>query len=202
MSGTETSQAKLIVIAGPAGSGKTTLCERMLAEQPNIRRVITCTTRQPREGEEHGRDYYFFSPEEFEQKIAADEFYEYAKVHGRYYGTLKSEIDRHLTAGHNLLLNIDVQGAASFRQAEKENPALAGRLVTVFITITPGQMRERMLGRGDNDEAEIARRLKSAEEELARAGEFDHVISSADKESDYQALLMLYRSLTNELTGR
>ncbi|MDP0497900.1 MAG: guanylate kinase [Verrucomicrobiota bacterium JB024] len=203
MSDADTSStAKLIVIAGPAGSGKTTLCERLLAEEPGVRRVITCTTRQPREGEEHGRDYYFFTPEEFERRIAAEEFYEYAKVHGRYYGTLKSEIDRHLDAGHNLLLNIDVQGAASFRQAERENPALAGRLVTVFITITPEQMRERMLGRGDNDEAEIARRLQSAQAELSRAGEFDHIIPSADKESDYQRLLMLYRRLTSSPTVR
>ncbi|MBC2595523.1 guanylate kinase [Ruficoccus amylovorans] len=202
MSTPDPAPGKLIVIAGPAGSGKTTLCERMLAEQPDVRRVITCTTRAPREGEVDGRDYYFLSPEEFERRIEAGDFYEYARVHGRYYGTLKSEIDRHLSAGRNVLLNIDVQGAASFRQAERENPSLAGRLVTVFITITPGQMRERMLGRGDNDEAEIARRLKSAEDELARAGEFDHVIASTDRESDYQRLLMLYRHLTSPLTGR
>ena len=97
---------------------------------------------------------------------------------------------------------IDVQGAASFRQAARENPALSGRLVTVFITVTPEQMRARMLGRGDSDEAEIARRLQSAEAELARAGEFDHIIPSADKESDYQRLLMLYRRLTSPPTVR
>ncbi len=202
MSATDPAQAKLIVLSGPAGSGKTTLCERLLAEQSGVRRVITCTTRQPREGEVHGRDYYFLSPEEFERGIATGDFYEHARVHGRYYGTLKSEIDRQLKAGNNLLLNIDVQGAASFRQAERENPALSGRLVTVFITVTPEQMRERMRGRGDSDEADIARRLKSAEDELARAGEFDHVIASADRESDYERLLMLYQRLTSGATGR
>ncbi|QYY36624.1 guanylate kinase [Ruficoccus sp. ZRK36] len=203
MRDSEPTQAKLIILSGPAGSGKTTLCERLLAEHPDsFRRVITCTTRSPREGEVHGEDYYFLSPEEFEQRLAKGEFYEHAQVHGRYYGTLKSEIDRHLDAGHHVLLNIDVQGAASFREAEKDSPALTGRLHTIFVSVTPEQMRERMLGRGDNDESDIARRLKSAQDELARTGEFDHVIPSADKESDYQRVLMLIKRLTSGLTGR
>ncbi len=189
------SNAKLIVISGPAGSGKTTLCDRLLTEKPGIRRVVTSTTREPRPGEQHAIDYYFFPHETFQQKIAAGDFYEYAKVHNNYYGSLKSEVNDKLAAGHDLLLNIDVQGAASFRQAAAVTPELKGRLATIFVSVTPEQMRERMLGRGDSNEADIAKRLESAVTEQARAGEFDHIIHSSDKESDYRALLKIYAQL-------
>lgn len=187
--------AKLIVISGPAGSGKTTLCDRLLADVPGVRRVVTSTTRDPREGEQHGIDYTFFTPEQFEAKLAAGKFYEHAKVHGRYYGTLKKEVDDKLAAGHDVLLNIDVQGAAAWRKTAAANPALAGRLVTIYISVSPEQMKDRMLGRGDTDDSEISRRLKSAVMEQARAHEFDHVITSADKESDYRMLRTIYASL-------
>ncbi|MEM9226638.1 MAG: guanylate kinase [Verrucomicrobiota bacterium] len=192
----ETSSAKVIVISGPAGSGKTTLCDRLLAEKPDhLARVVTSTTRQPRPGEEHGIDYYYFSAEDFLAKVEAGDFYEYAQVHANRYGTLKSEVDDKLAAGTDVLLNIDVQGAAAWRKVAAENPKLSGRLVTIFVNVSPEQMRERIIGRGDNDEEDIARRIRTAEQETARADEFDHVIESSDKERDYQALCAIYRRI-------
>lgn len=184
----------LLIVSGPAGSGKTTLCDRMLTEVPGVERVITSTTRSPRAGEEHGRDYYFFPMEEFIRRRDAGEFYEYALVHGRYYGTLKSEIDGKLKARRDLLLNIDVQGAASFREAAKENAVLAESLVTVFIQPESlDQLRERLGGRGSDDAEEIARRLRTAEQELLQASTYDHVIVSGTRDEDYAALLEIYR---------
>lgn len=184
--------AILMLIAGPAGSGKTTLCDRLMAAHPGVRRVVTATTRDPRPGEQNGVDYHFLSPEAFEAGIARGDFYEHARVHGRHYGVLKREIDGKLAAGHDLLLNVDVQGAASFRQAAAENADLAQRLVTVFIELTFEQIRERLLGRGTDDEAEIARRLKSAEAELREAPLFQHRIQSVSKDADYAALRQIY----------
>lgn len=193
---------RLITVSGPAGSGKTTLCQRLLLEFPQeVSRVITTTTRPPREGEQDGIDYYFYTQQAFEAGIAAGAFYEYARVHGRYYGTLKREVRDKLAAGKHLLLNIDVQGAASFREAAQADPLLQGRLVQVFIRITEAQLRERLSGRGDDDAQEIERRLASARKELSQAHAFDHVIDSADREHDYAWFRRLFLQGQDELSA-
>ncbi len=187
----------LLVVSGPAGSGKTTVCDRMLEAYDSLDRVITSTSREPRPGEANGVDYYFFPPEEFKRKIEAGDFYEYAQVHGRYYGSLKREIDEKLAAGVDLLLNVDVQGAATYRQAAKESEALRGRVVTVFIEITPQQVRERLETRQSDSEAEIERRIQTAVQELAEAPHYDHVITSGSKEEDFARLSALYEAEKN-----
>jgi len=184
----------LLVVSGPAGSGKTTVCERMLEEFASLSRVITSTSREPREGEVDGVDYYFFSPDQFERMIANGEFYEHAQVHGRHYGSLKREIDEKLARGTDLLLNVDVQGAAAYRQAARESPELRGRVVTVFIQITPEQIRDRLEFRGSDDEAEIERRVRTAQRELQEAPHYDHVIISGTREDDFQRLAGLYQA--------
>jgi len=187
------SNAVLLLISGPAGSGKTTLCERLHAACPDLERVVTATTRAPRDGEKDGRDYFFLTNKEFEERLAQGDFYEHARVHGRLYGVLKEEIDHRLDAGVDLLLNVDVQGAASFRQAAQENPRLAKRLVTVFIEPQSiAQLKERLSGRGENEE-EIERRLQSAQAELPQTVHFDHRIVSTTKEADFAALEAIYR---------
>lgn len=188
------SRAVLLLIAGPAGSGKTTLCDRLMAEFANVKRVVTATTRAPREGEQNGLDYFFLSPEAFEAGIARGEFYEHALVHGRHYGVLKREIDRRLDAGEDLLLNIDVQGAASFRKAAGENPILAERLVTVFIELSHEAIRQRLRERGTDDASEIERRIVSAEKELVEAPQFQYRIRSGSKAEDYATLRDIYLS--------
>ena len=121
----------LLIVAGPAGSGKSTLCDRLVAEDPSFHRVVTTTTRAPRPGEVNGVHYHFFTPEEFDRKVAAGEFLEWAWVHGkRRYGTLKSSVFAPLAAGRNLVMSVDVQGVESFRRAAVENPLLARHRTT------------------------------------------------------------------------
>ncbi|MCR6655179.1 MAG: hypothetical protein NVV63_05030 [Opitutus sp.] len=113
----------LLVLAGPAGSGKSTLCDRLCLEDPSFSRVVTTTTRPPRPGEINGVHYHFFSPDEFERRVAAGEFLEWAQVHGkdrfRLYGTLASSVFEPLAAGRNLVMSVDVQGVESFRRAAR-----------------------------------------------------------------------------------
>lgn len=188
------SSGLLLIVSGPAGSGKTTVCDRMLAEVSGIQRVVTTTTRPPREGERHQIDYYFFDHDTFDAKVEAGEFYEYAKVHTNRYGTLKSEIQDKLAAGTDLLLNIDVQGAATFREAGREDPLLRGKVVTVFI-LPPSleELEQRLRERSTDDDDEIRRRLRVAREEMKQRGFYDHCIPSGTRNEDFAALQRIYR---------
>ncbi|HQU08703.1 MAG: hypothetical protein B7X06_01655, partial [Verrucomicrobia bacterium 21-51-4] len=127
------SHSIVLLIAGPSGVGKTTLCSALLAAFPEkIVRAITSTSRPPRPGETEGRDYYFLTPECFVSKIQKGAFYEYAEVHGQWKGVFKNEILAKLAEGKDVLLNVDVQGARTYRDFSKTDLALKGRLVTVF----------------------------------------------------------------------
>jgi guanylate kinase len=182
----------LLVLAGPAGSGKSTLCDRLVAEDPSFSRVITTTTRSPRPGEIAGVHYHFFTPAEFDQKIAAGQFLEWAWVHGdRRYGTLKSSLIDPLAHGHNLVMSVDVQGVESFRRAARENPLLARHMTTIFIVVDHERLEARMRFRAQDDEAEIARRMATAEAELREAHKFDFRIESHTREEDFAALLAI-----------
>jgi len=183
-------EAVLVILAGPAGSGKSTLCDRLVAEDPSFSRVVTATTRAPREGERHGTHYHFLSAEEFTRRIEAGEFIEWAWVHQKNrYGTLAAAVHGPLAEGRSLVINIDVQGVDSFRAAAAADPALARRLVTVFISLTIPELRKRLHGRGTDGHEEIERRMETARRELSRAGDFDHVIESRSREEDFAALL-------------
>ena len=185
----------LLVLAGPAGSGKTTLCERMVAEVPGFERVITTTTRAPRPGEVNGVHYHFFSPEEFDAKVAAGAFLEWAWVHKKNrYGTLASAVLDPLAAGRSLIINVDVQGVENFQRAAAGNALLAKRMGTVFINVAIPELRVRLGGRGET-EAEIAHRMETAERELKEIGKFDFVVESHDRETDFQALLAIWRQV-------
>ncbi len=190
------SSSLFLIICGPAGSGKTTLCARLREEFPRLRRLVTTTSRPPRPGEVEGVDYHFLSPDQFEAEIERGAFVEWARVHGRYYGSRIGQLRDALREGVDLLLNIDVQGARSFRAQQDQRPELAGRVHTVFIRPKSlQQLRERLLARGTDDEAEIARRLRTAEREIELAGEFDLVVTSGSREEDYDRLREFYRQL-------
>jgi guanylate kinase len=178
-----------LVLAGPAGSGKTTLCERMVAEVPGFSRVITATTRPPRPGETDGVHYHFLTAEQFDAKVAAGAFLEWAWVHQKNrYGTLASSVLEPLAVGRSLVINVDVQGVENFRRAARENPLLARHMATIFIDVPLPILRERMVKRGQDSEAEIAHRLGTAERELQEAGKFDFKIESSSKQEDFNAL--------------
>ncbi|MEX0325630.1 MAG: guanylate kinase [Puniceicoccaceae bacterium] len=187
----------VLIICGPAGSGKTTLCDRLLEEFPeSIQRQVTTTSREPRPGEVDGVDYHFLDPSVFENMIQEGAFIEWAKVHGRYYGSQRKHIEAILGDQKDILLNIDVQGAKAFREEQSRNAALAGKVRCIFIRPeSMQQLRDRLLARGADDEAEIERRLESARVELEAIDEFDHVITSGSREEDYMALREYYLSL-------
>jgi len=184
----------LLLISGPAGSGKTTLCDRLLEEfSPGLQRVITATTRPPRPGEVNGVDYHFLKEDDFLEKVRNHEFYEHARVHSGYYGTLKAEIQNKLASQINLILNIDVQGAATFRALAKIDPVLAQQLRTLFVLpASIDQIRNRLHSRGKDSSEEIERRLLTAEKEMEQKDYFGHILLSATKEEDYQNIRNYY----------
>jgi guanylate kinase len=192
----------LLVIAGPAGSGKSTLCDRLVREVPGFARVVTTTTRAPREGEVDGLHYHFLTPEQFDRKIAAGEFFEWAWVHGRRrYGTLESSVMDPLAHGQSLIISIDVQGVESFRKAAQANPLLARRMTTIFIVVDHERLIARMRARAQDNEEEIAGRMRTAERELREAHKFDHIIESRTREEDFAELLRIVE-LARAKSGR
>ncbi|HWA84676.1 MAG TPA: guanylate kinase [Opitutus sp.] len=185
----------LLVLAGPAGSGKSTLCDRLVLEDPSFARVITTTTRAPREGELDGIHYHFLTPAQFDARAAAGEFLEWAWVHSdptsgldRRYGTLQASVLEPLAAGRNLVMSVDVQGVASFRAAAKTSPLLARHMTTVFIRVDHDRLVARMRSRAQDDDDEIARRMATAEAELREAGKFDFIIESRTRDEDFAEL--------------
>ena len=185
----------LLVIAGPAGSGKSTLCDRLVHEVPGFQRVVTTTTRPPRAGEINGVHYHFFSPAEFRAKVAAGEFLEWALVHGehedRLYGTLKSSVLDPLAAGQSLVMSIDVQGVASLRRIAEKDAQLRRAMTTIFIVVDRDRLIARMRERAMDHEEEIVRRMATAEAELREAAKFDFRIESHTREDDFAALLAI-----------
>jgi len=191
----ENEVALLLILAGPAGSGKTTLCDRLVDENDRLERVVTCTTRAPREGEIDGLDYYFFSDDQFDAKVEAGEFLEWAHVHTYRYGTLKSTIEAKLEDNVDLVMNIDVQGGASVQEAARNQPMIGPRLATVFIMPASfDELKERLRGRGKDDEAEISRRIGSAEKEIEQWRFFDYLLRSKSKAEDFSAITSIWQA--------
>jgi guanylate kinase len=186
----------LLVLAGPAGSGKSTLCDRLVAADMGFTRVVTSTTRAPRSGEENGLHYHFFTPEAFDTKVKAGEFLEWAWVHGdRRYGTLAASVLGPILLGKKLVMSVDVQGVASLRAIASKNPFLQRVMTTVFIVVDHERLLARMRERGQDNEAEIARRMETAEAELREAKKFDYVIESQTRDEDFAALLAILKKV-------
>lgn len=178
----------LYVVAAPSGAGKTTLVRMLLAEETSVHLSISFTTRAPRPGEQDGREYHFVSVDRFRSMIAGDEFLEWAEVHGNFYGTSKKWIGDQLAAGHDVLLEIDWQGA---QQVRKLFPAAIG------VFILPPSMDElsrRLTGRGTDAQDVIDRRLAAAEAEMRHVGEFDYAIINDQLDQALQDLRAIVRS--------
>ncbi|HEX3890342.1 MAG TPA: guanylate kinase [Verrucomicrobiae bacterium] len=193
----ETAPAKksaplLILISAPSGGGKTTLCQQLLKARPDMTRAITCTTRAPRPGEKDGVDYHFFDATEFLKRLHAGNFLEHATVYGNSYGILKSELLGKLREGKDVLLNVDVQGAATIREQTETEPELKRALVTIFLTPTPlTVLEERLKKRGADAEAVIQKRLTMAKQEIAQWKNFDYLLLSTTKHEDLRRTLAI-----------
>jgi len=180
----------MILISAPSGAGKTTLCELLLQARPDMARAVTCTTREPRKGEVDGVDYYFLKAEDFLRRVQAGNFLEHATVYGNSYGLLKSELLSKLRAGKDVLLNVDVQGAATIRAAAEEEPELKRALVTVFLTTPSLEVLEaRLKNRNADDAAVIKKRLAAAKQEVAQWKNFDYLVISTSKAEDLRRTL-------------
>ena len=180
----------VVVISAPSGAGKTTLCDNVRAALPSVSRAVTCTTRSPRDGELDGVDYHFLAEDEFLGRVEGGEFLENAVVHGNHYGVLKSELRAKLAEGNDVLLNIDVQGAATIREAAADDPVLSESLVTVFLCpASLGDLEQRLRGRGTDSDEVITKRLAIARDEIAQAGKFDHTLTSQTREADLGQML-------------
>lgn len=183
----------LIIVSGPSGSGKTTLCRR--AEADGLTAYsISCTTRQPRPGEQDGVDYHFLTPELFAQKVAAGEFLEHATVHGNSYGTLKADIIDLLKQEKNVVMDIDVQGAASIRACT--DPDIRRAYADIYIHVPADELEARLRGRQTDSEDVIQLRLRNAAAEDARQGEYQFALVSGDREHDYARFHALLTALS------
>lgn len=177
--------ALLVVISAPSGGGKTTLCHQLLTARPDMTRAITCTTREPRPDEKDGEDYYFLDAGSFLKRVQAGNFLEHATVYGHSYGTLKSEVLGKLRVGKDVLLNVDVQGAAAIRKCAEEDPELHRSLVSVFLTPSSTTVLEqRLRKRGTDTAAVIQKRLGVARQEVAQWKNFDYLILSRSVAED------------------
>lgn len=175
----------LLLISAPSGAGKTTLCRNLLDANPTMRRVVTCTTRAPREGEQDGVDYHFLSAETFLRRVESGHFLEHATVYGNSYGTLKSEVTHQLDQGVEVLINVDVQGATSIRKAAQDDAQLRSALVTLFLTPPSMEVLEKRLRTRASDSEEIMnRRLSVARQEAAQWRHFDYLLVSGTPEED------------------
>jgi guanylate kinase len=182
----------LILISAPSGGGKTTLCQQLLAARPDMTRAITCTTRAPRPGEKDGVDYYFFSVANFQRRVAAGEFIEHATVFGWSYGILQSELVNKLRSGRDVLLNVDVQGAATIRKRAQQERELKRALVTVFLTPPSiNVLQERLQKRASDAPEEIQKRLGIARQEIAQWKNFDYLLISVSVQEDLRRMLAI-----------
>lgn len=164
----------LIVISGPSGTGKGTICQELLQRQPQFVYSISATTRLPRPGEIHGVNYFFVSPQEFRRMVDAQEMLEWAKVYGNYYGTPRCFVESQLQKGRDVILEIDTQGASQIKDRCPQG---------IFIFVVPPSLAElsrRIVKRGTDSAAAISRRLASARDELSCAANYDYVVVNDD----------------------
>lgn len=178
----------LFIVSAPSGAGKTTLVSGLIACDPGVRKSVSYTTREPRAGEEAGRDYHFVTQAQFQRMHEAGEFLESALVHGNHYGTSRQSVANECAAGHDVLLEIDWQGAKQMRQHQPD-------AVAIFI-MPPSiaALEKRLRGRGQDSPETIAKRVAAARGEISHVGEFDYVIINEEFNRAAQDLISIIRA--------
>ncbi len=176
------------IISAPSGSGKTTLVSQLMAKESNLEFSISCTTRNPRGQEEDGKEYYFISREEFEARIADGEFLEWAKVFDHYYGTSRRELARAESAGKDLVLDIDVQGARQLKEK------IAGAVSIFILAPSRSELEQRLRARSEDSGKVIERRLEEAAAEIRNYSAYDYVIVNERVEESARDLRSIIRA--------
>ncbi len=189
-------QGKLIIFCAPSGSGKSTLVQWLMAAHPelNLAFSISCTSRPPRGTEKNGVEYFFISPEEFRRRVAADEFLEYEEVYeGRFYGTLKSQVDSQTMRGENVLFDVDVKGGCNIKEF------YGNRALSIFVQPpSVEELRRRLIVRATDTPEAIAQRIEKAAYELTFAPRFDHIVVNDDLEKAKQEVFRLVSQFVEE----
>ena len=188
-------EGNIFIISGPSGGGKTTLTKRVMAELGNLRFSISCTTREPREGEVNGKDYTFVSRGEFDSMVRDNKFAEYADVYGNLYGTPLDQFDKARECGVDLILDIDVQGATQIRETFTD---------AIFCFVAPSSLQElkrRLTLRGSEGADVIDKRLSVAQKEMEQKGRYDYIIHNDDLESAVQELKEIIMAKRGEVAG-
>ncbi|HOZ46530.1 MAG TPA: guanylate kinase [Candidatus Hydrogenedentes bacterium] len=182
-------RGQVLVVSGPSGAGKRAVLGPAMARDPRLVHSVSATTRAPRPGEVNGRDYWFVTPEAFRRHVEAGDFVEWAEVHGNRYGTLHEELDRKLDSGHDVILELDVQGMRAIRAQRRD-------VATVFI-IPPSfeELERRIRGRKTDTEASIMLRLTNARAEMAARDEYDYVVLNDDLDKAIEDFLGVVRRL-------
>ena len=174
---------KIVIISAPSGSGKSTLINKLMAvKELKLEFSVSATTRAPRGQEVDGKDYYFLSVDDFRKRIAGNQFVEYEQVYeGRYYGTLRSEIERIFAKGHNIIFDVDVEGGINLKKI------FGSDAISVFIQPpSVDELRRRLIGRGTDSEEEINKRVSKAAQEMQRAPMFDKIVVNDDLETAFK----------------
>lgn len=182
-------ERKIIIFSAPSGSGKSTLISRLLPEFPELEFSVSATSRAPRGTEIHGKEYYFYSADEFRRMIAENAFIEYEEVYaGSYYGTLKSELERIWNKGHTIVFDIDVRGGVNLKRL------FGDRALALFIKAPSiAELRRRLSGRGTDTPDAIARRIAKAEEELTYEPAFDRTVVNENLDEAVRTAASLIR---------
>jgi guanylate kinase len=171
-----------IILSAPSGGGKTTIAHKLLAVRDDVGYSVSCTTRPPRDGELDGRDYHFVSLKDFKRGQAADEFAESAEVHGHLYGTLRAEVERVLSSGKHVIMDIDVQGARQFAAA------FPGSVLIFILPPSAEALIARLEARGTEDPKSLIRRFRSAKDELKAIDLYQYVVVNDEVDSAVAAI--------------
>jgi len=191
MSDSPPKKGRLVIVSGPSGAGKTTICDALL-EKSGFARVITCTTRPRRGEEQNGRDYHFMDREEFEEKQRAGAFLETAEVYGNLYGTPRDQVTAAIERGEQLLLNIDVQGARTLRE-ELAKEGIDEKTEIFVEAPSIEELELRLSSRGTESPEELERRLRVARKELAERAHYEHVVVNDNVDRAVDEIVQILR---------